>query len=148
MYEKTCATCGEIKSKDLFHNDVKQTDRLRGECKECARKRNRESYQNDPRVGMLRGAKYRSKNSGIPFDLDKDAITIPDQCPVLGIPLFFTYGSRATKDNQPSLDRLDPSKGYVRGNVAVISFRANRIKSNATSDEVLAVADWMKTKGL
>jgi hypothetical protein len=37
-----------------------------------------------------------------------------------------------------------PAKGYVKGNVAVISTRANRIKSNATYKEIQMVADWVK----
>ncbi len=57
-------------------------------------------------------------------------------------------GEGKPHEGSPTIDRLDPSKGYVQGNVVVISNKANRIKSNATSDEVMAVAMWMKQKGL
>lgn len=44
------------------------------------------------------------------------------------------------RPNAASLDRIDNSKGYVRGNVMVISLRANAIKNNATAEELTAVA--------
>jgi hypothetical protein len=47
-------------------------------------------------------------------------------------------------DNSPSLDRKTPELGYVRGNVAFISTKANRIKSNATTEEIFAVAKYLQ----
>jgi hypothetical protein len=49
--------------------------------------------------------------------------------------------------NSPNLDRLDPAKGYVPGNVAVISQKANRIKTDACSSEIRRVADWLEKQG-
>jgi hypothetical protein len=40
----------------------------------------------------------------------------------------------------PTLDRIDNSKGYIVGNVWVISMRANRLKSDATVDELMMLA--------
>ena len=65
---------------------------------------------------------------------------IPLHCPVLGLPLYRNSGGAAQGPNSPSLDRIDPDLGYVRGNVKVISARANSIKSNATPEELLRVA--------
>lgn len=65
---------------------------------------------------------------------------IPLHCPVLGLPLYRNSGGAAQGPNSPSLDRIDPALGYVRGNVKVISSRANSIKSNATPEELLRVA--------
>jgi hypothetical protein len=48
-------------------------------------------------------------------------------------------------DGSPSLDRIDPKKGYVKGNVAVISYKANRIKQDATPEELEAVASWLRS---
>lgn len=58
-------------------------------------------------------------------------------CPVLGIPIFSGRGKQI--DNSPNLDRIVPEKGYVPGNVRVISAKANRIKSNATAEELKLV---------
>lgn len=65
---------------------------------------------------------------------------IPLHCPVLGLPLYRNSGGSAQGPNSPSLDRIDPALGYVKGNVKVISSRANSIKSNATPEELLRVA--------
>lgn len=45
------------------------------------------------------------------------------------------------QDNSYSLDRIDSSKGYVKGNIWVISLRANRIKNDSTPQELRLIAD-------
>ena len=103
---------------------------------------------------MVRAAKARATKAGVPFDLSPEDITIPHLCPVLGTPII--VGSGKPTDNSPSLDRVVPLLGYVKGNVLVISNRANRIKNNATIAELRQVADffenhmsnnWMVTNG-
>ena len=91
---------------------------------------------------MLRAAKARSTKAGVPFNLTPKDITIPHLCPVLGIPII--VGASKASDNSPSLDRVVPLLGYVRGNVLVISNRANRIKNNATVAELRQVADFFE----
>jgi hypothetical protein len=46
------------------------------------------------------------------------------------------------RDKKPTLDRINNDEGYIRGNVAIISFRANRIKSDASADELQAIANY------
>lgn len=60
---------------------------------------------------------------------------IPEVCPVLGIPLKINVGSGLHPDSV-SVDRIDPTKGYIKGNVRLISARANHLKSNATTEEL------------
>lgn len=90
--------------------------------------------------------KGRAKKQNIPFDLDYAylASIAPDICPVLGIPLSWGERKGIPTDNSPSLDKFIPHLGYIKGNVAWISYRANVIKNNATQEEVQAVATWMK----
>lgn len=78
---------------------------------------------------------------GIPFNLDVVDVVIPDVCPVLGIKLEWGCGRRQL-DKSPTIDRVVPGSGYTKGNVKVISWRANRIKSDATPLELKAVADY------
>jgi hypothetical protein len=90
---------------------------------------------------MLNSAAERARRLGLPFDLVKVDIEIPDVCPALGIPLL-VGGQGVPDDNSPSLDRLVPSLGYVRDNVVVVSVRANRIKNDSTIEELEAVASF------
>jgi hypothetical protein len=99
-------------------------------------------YREQPKNRMLSRVKTRAGIKGIEFDLTINDIKIPNECPVLGIPLLIANGYRL--DNSPSIDRVDSSKGYIRGNIKIISWRANKIKSDATADELLAIAAYMK----
>ncbi len=88
-------------------------------------------------------ARYRAKKSGIPFDITVDDITWPTHCPVLGLELDYVNSKRA-QDNAATLDRIDNSKGYVKGNVYVISWRANALKTDATVDELQRVIEYIE----
>ena len=84
---------------------------------------------------LLELARRRAKSTGIPFNITQTDISIPDKCPVLGIPLLLNQKTGFC-DNSPTVDRIDNAKGYEIGNVAVVSWRANRLKSNATLEEL------------
>ena len=82
----------------------------------------------------------KCKQDGIEFDLELDDLApFPIHCPVLNTPIdYFKKGKGASNDS-PSLDRLDPNKGYVKGNVRVISQRANRLKQDSNVLEAIRV---------
>jgi hypothetical protein len=82
---------------------------------------------------MLIAAKGRAKRLNIPFDLITEDIVIPEICPVLGIKLERSLSR--FNNNSPTLDRIQPDLGYTKGNVRVISHRANALKSNMTLEE-------------
>lgn len=86
----------------------------------------------------------RSKRSNIPFDLTVEYVQsiMPSECPVLKHP-FITDGTN--RDYMWSLDRIVPDLGYVIGNVNVISWKANRLRSNASADELKAVYEYAAT---
>lgn len=88
----------------------------------------------------LKDIRYRATREGLPFNLDIEDITPPELCPIFGIPLLHRKGKRGAGDNSPSVDRIIPEKGYVKGNVVVISNRANRIKQDATIEELEKLA--------
>lgn len=116
--------------------------------KEKARKRESDRWKNNPdyhRIhAVLSAAKNRAKLKGVPFSLTYKDIEIPTICPVLGIPLI--RGGGAPRDNCPSLDRIIPKLGYVCGNIMIISMRANRIKNDATPDELVKIAAFYALK--
>lgn len=100
-------------------------------------------YRHDnPIHYLLIQAKYRAKKRGVEFDINLSDIEIPKYCPVFGLKLETTKGRR--KDNSYSLDRLDNKKGYVKGNVRVISWKANQYKGNMTIEEVEKLLNYMK----
>jgi len=96
-----------------------------------------------PEYDVWVAAKYRAKRLGVLFDLDLRDVVIPDKCPVLGIPLTSSTSGKAVASS-PSLDRMIPEKGYVRGNVFVISYRANVLKNDATLDEIKAIVTYLE----
>ena len=97
---------------------------------------------------ILGRAKQRAKKLNIPFDLKEEDVILPEMCPVFGFKLNFNFGSGGKFDS-PSLDRIIPKKGYVKGNVIIISNKANSIKNNASYEEILKVGNWLRdiTKG-
>lgn len=106
--------------------------------------RKRRSADN-PELTMCAGAKRRAKQRGLPFDITLDDVVIPEKCPALGIPLFHNIGGNGQPtDNSPELDRIIPSKGYVKGNIIVVSRRANRVKSNISIEDLVAIADFYR----
>jgi hypothetical protein len=87
---------------------------------------------------LFYGIKSRSKTyEDQIFDLDIKDIVIPSVCPVFGTE--FIRGSRFA----PSVDRIDNSKGYIKGNIQVISKLANIMKNNATQEELEKFANWV-----
>jgi hypothetical protein len=100
------------------------------------------SYHKDIARAMWHSAKSRAKRKGLTFTITQNDITVPDVCPLLLIPIAASTEARAP--GSPSLDRKDATKGYVPGNVWVISYRANRIKNDATLAEFIMMADNLK----
>lgn len=88
-----------------------------------------------------RGKKANAERLGIEFSIDFGEIDWPTTCPILGIEL--NYFSEGISENSVSFDRLDPNRGYVSGNVVVLSWRANRIKNNGTAEEHRMIADYL-----
>jgi len=101
------------------------------------------------RIGhILRQAKRRANDNGLNFDITlDDLVPLPVTCPVLGVPINYQgTGARGFVNNSPSIDRIDSSKGYVKGNVQIISWRANRIKSDATLSELEQLVQYMRER--
>jgi hypothetical protein len=121
-----CIQCNELQM-DAY--------RVRNKKKLVVSRRNWDA--SNPSKAMLPRARNRARKLSVPFELTLDDFVIPEICPVLGIPLH-RHGSI---DHRPSLDRVQNELGYVPGNVNVISYLANRIKNNATIDQLKKVVD-------
>jgi hypothetical protein len=144
--EKRCAKCGILKIIHQFHKNKDGANGRHSICKAC-----RWQYaQKNPVIvqtgGMVTGARQRAKDKGLAFDIDRDYLQsiAPSHCPIFGTKLEWSLrrgDKRFALPNSPSLDRIDPTKGYVKGNVWIISHRANTIKSNASHEELKLVTE-------
>lgn len=152
-------TCENLESQELSRNDLTCSDSsfcgvhnkpkvhrnkpMRGWfCNDCNNEKRKKWYKNDPRTVMRLSAKMRAKRDGLPFDLEKEDIVIPDVCPILGIPLF--VGDRNSHDNAPTVDKIVPKLGYVVGNIQIVSYRANRIRNDATLEELKNIVAYLE----
>lgn len=87
--------------------------------------------------------KQSAKKRNIDFELtivDLNNLSIPLTCPILGIPLAQNYGQ--AQDNSYSIDRIDSTKGYSADNIIVISWLANRLKSNGTTEQIRLISEF------
>jgi hypothetical protein len=98
---------------------------------------------------LLHGAKVRARKKGLEFNIEISDIVIPKRCPILGALLHVRGPERMRRPlpYSPSLDRIDPEKGYVKGNVRVVSHRANAIKLDASLEEIRKLYTFMKNDG-
>jgi hypothetical protein len=104
-----------------------------------------QKYRENNRALVLLGqARYRAKKKGIEFNLELSDVVIPKVCPVLKIPLTAGSSSGGPRGCSPSLDRIDNTKGYIKGNVQVISHKANTMKHCADNNELILFANWIK----
>lgn len=132
VLDKTkCKECGASITQSKFNNRWYCGNR----CRVLAHQ------HRNPRKQLLKRAQYRSKQKDLAFDLSlEDIPEIPTYCPVLGIKMNINKGS-GLHPSSVSLNRLDPSKGYIKGNIEIISQRANHLLSNATTEELELVLE-------
>jgi len=101
----------------------------------------------DPVVAeqVLRLSKKKSEavRRGVEFTITWSDLDWPSHCPIFGCELNYFSDATCDRLKAPSIDRIDSSKGYVPGNVAVISYRANRIKNDGTADDHRKIAEYI-----
>lgn len=113
-------------------------------ARESERNRKNRIIEKDPLRYMLKNVKSRAKKDGIEFSITKNDLEWPTHCPVLGMPLI-RNSKKGWADDTYSLDRVDNTKGYIPGNVKIISWRANGLKKDASIEELEKILVYMKT---
>jgi hypothetical protein len=148
-----CGRCKQYKTPDNFYLNKKSLTGRGSYCKPCMREysateewvewRKKRYYKNPERTIWIE-ARNRAKAASLHFNIDPEDCAIPDICPVLGIKIIQKgFGTR--NDGTPTLDRMNNFLGYVKGNVKVISWKANRLKSDCNDPEVfLAIAEYVR----
>ena len=147
---RVCDICGVEKPIDMF--SLLDKTRVTGcerrpTCKPCSaarreRERRNRGWQHDARNILWKVSRARAKRCGIEYTITKEDIVIPEYCPVLGMKLH--REDRATWYAAPSIDRIDNTKGYIPGNIAIVSRRANILKKDATIEELVLLAKYYK----
>lgn len=134
-----CRECKNIlgKKNREINKDYMKTYAKEWHKRTYTKEKRREKYIKNIESALIDRARYRARQNNIDFNIDISDIVIPEYCPVLGLKIY------ETPESYPSLDRKDNSKGYVKGNVFVISKRANRIKSDASITELKAIIEYM-----
>ncbi len=110
---------------------------------ETSKERFPDPISKKPEYLLWQQAKMRAKKEGLPFDIEYTDIIIPKFCPVFP-DLELKRNIGCPRDDSPSLDKIIPQLGYVKGNICVISFKANAIKRNASIEEVKKVLAYME----
>lgn len=148
---KICNKCGENKEVDQFYGrkcrhtkkdgTVSEYNYLKPICKKCWDEESRSWFRQNWLAHLVHQAKNRAKQKNVPFDITESDIELVSDCPYLGIPLKQNLNEKGPSHNSPTIDRIIPEKGYVKGNVQLISHKANAMKYNASPDELIYFAE-------
>lgn len=170
---RICNDCRIYKLKDNFAKHKKCKDGIYSICYECSNIRKRKYYQenkkdllekqrikrnthsyraknrlqqkqyrkNNPVKLLIMWARNKCKKRDIEFNLKEKDLTYTGICPVFNIKLEM---GGENLDNSPTLDRIDPNKGYIAGNVQIICHLANRIKNNATEEQIKLILNYIE----
>lgn len=156
LTEKQLAVKKAWREKNKDYNQKYYLDN-KDKVKEQLRQKYQYLKNDEPWRLAVRRARTRAKNKGLEFNIDDDYIKSIWQttCPILGIPLFSAdFGSGMSRaeskakpqDNSPTLDRIDSSKGYIKGNIVVMSYRANMIKNCGTLEEHRKIVSFLESE--
>jgi hypothetical protein len=159
LVKKECRFCNSIKPIDNFYKKgtVSRTnvDGYENKCIPCHKVRWHEQAANPENRKRWLLERIRSKciKGNIPFNLTIDDLVIPPHCPILGMALKFGVKTETmfrekrgvtVPADSPSVDRIHPDLGYVRGNIVIISYRANMLKNDATIEEMEALVGFYR----
>lgn len=156
--DRICNGCNQLKHFKEFRKLKKDRgwiaqdgSRRYSRCKICERLSMSNRYREDPTLQVWNSLKINAKKNGFPFKITKEYLrsiiqNAPKVCPALGIPMEMSnYGKHKGKNaNSPSIDKIIPELGYVEGNLLMVTDLANRIKTNATPEQIIKVGEFYK----
>ena len=140
-YSARCKECTKIfrqtyydKNKDRINKERREARKSNPKLREKIKREKRKYWVTNIERAKWVNAKQRAERKGVEFSIKVTDVVIPQTCPLLEIPLI--VGTKDNYENSPSLDRIDPKKGYTKDNVWVISNKANTMKNSATFEEL------------
>lgn len=132
---KVCKRCNFNKDISNFHKDKKLSYGVGNICKNCCTLKAKEEWSITPlEHKIFNRARSRAKRKKLEFNITIEDIIIPENCPIFKTPIKI-----------PSIDRIDSSKGYIKGNIQIVSNRANMLKNNATIEELQMIVKYLET---
>lgn len=134
---RSCKRCGLEKSAVNFTPFEKGKNGLYPYCKECRKVDSKKYWKEKSLVNKIyERAKSRANKKNLEFNIETEDIVIPELCPVFNVPLKGRYCA--------SIDRIDSSKGYIKGNIQIISNRANILKNDGSLREFEQLVEFLK----
>jgi len=161
-HTKECIDCHQVLPVESF--PLSRAEFRRPRCTDCYNAYRRELRNLNPdrvKNHRLANKRYRRENiekdiisrtrrraekKGFEFNITESDIVVPTHCPLLGIKLEVGRDKDGYVHSSPSIDRIDSTKGYVKGNIWIISNRANQIKSDATLEELQLITKNLRKK--
>jgi len=145
-YTKLCTICKREQPLSEYHNDSRKKDGKDSRCKLCKKEQAAKAREDNYFIEYIRTKKGECKSKDILFDLDADYLESlwTGKCAITGHTIQYgKKGSGSHHKDHAHLDRSIPDLGYVKGNVAWVSGRINRIKYNATIEELSDILNYM-----
>lgn len=145
LQEKECWKCKDTKPFSDFCGNKSRPDGKHDMCKPCSSEDSKRRYRENVAKYLWASAKARADKRGLDFDIDIEDVVVPKVCPLLNIPLYVGKRNESRK-NSPSLDRIDNNYGYIKGNIQVISNKANTVKNDLSFEEFeMMYENWRDT---
>ena len=139
--EATCTKCNENKERSEFSlKDLQKGSGLCSWCRECRKNKKCSNRDHSSIHAMIRHNMVEINNSGKNVGVSMDYLlhVYEEQ----GGKCFYTGEAlslvkKGTKKTSP--DRIDSELGYIKGNIALTSWKVNRMKSNIPYEEFLSL---------
>ena len=131
-----CTNCGnEVYSSLRGQGGGRTKKYCSDKCKYECNNKHRNPYKT-----VFQNARARVLRGGGTWELDFDTFDFPEYCPYLGYKLNYSYGKGKIQHNSPSFDQINAGMGYIKGNVEIVSNRANSMKNDASVDDQIEMA--------
>ena len=131
---KTCITC----NRDLSKNDY---TKKRNVCRRCTSVQRNNARNTSPESYIaVVFSKLKAARKDMEWDIDIDHVKElwqkqDGRCALSGV--FMTWhAGEGRQDLNASIDRKDPNKGYIIGNVQLVTQRVNTIKHTLGEGEL------------
>jgi hypothetical protein len=130
----------------MYNKEAGKIWRKSEKFKAAKRRENKSVMRRRPHAQRLRHIRRRCKTKNLAYNLDENYLNSIQTkvCPVFNTVLNYSISTRMSDPNGAELDRMIPSLGYIKGNVKFISLRANRIKYDASVEEIEQILKYMK----